>query len=85
MRYLPKSPADRDAMLKAIGIRSIDELFSPVPAEYRLARDLKVPRQMAESERKMLGSLLLEPYRAAADRADDAPRHGTDRSNPPIQ
>jgi glycine dehydrogenase subunit 1 len=50
MRYLPKSPADRDAMFKAIGIRSIDELFSPVPAEYRLARDLKVPRQMAESE-----------------------------------
>jgi glycine cleavage system P protein (glycine dehydrogenase) subunit 1 len=50
MRYLPKSPADRQAMLKAIGARSIDDLFSPVPAEYRLTRDLKVPRQMAESE-----------------------------------
>ena len=50
MRYLPKSPADRDAMQKAIGIRSIDELFAPVPAEYRLSRDLKIPRQMAESE-----------------------------------
>src|SRR4030081_1090137 len=50
MRYLPKSPADRAAMLKAIGIRSVDELFSPIPAEYRLARDLVVPRQMAESE-----------------------------------
>jgi glycine dehydrogenase subunit 1 len=50
MRYLPKSPADRAAMLQAIGIRSIDELFSPIPAEYRLARDLKIPRQMAESE-----------------------------------
>jgi glycine dehydrogenase subunit 1 len=50
MRYLPKSPADREAMLKVIGVRSIDELFSPIPAEYRLARDLKVPRQMAESE-----------------------------------
>ena len=37
-------------MLKAIGIRSVDELFSPIPAEYRLARDLAVPRQMAESE-----------------------------------
>jgi glycine dehydrogenase subunit 1 len=37
-------------MLKAIGVRSIDDLFSPVPAEYRLSRDLKVPRQMAESE-----------------------------------
>ena len=50
MRYLPKSPADREAMLKAIGARSIDDLFSPIPAEYRLARDLNVPRQMAESE-----------------------------------
>jgi glycine dehydrogenase subunit 1 len=50
MRYLPKSPADRKAMLQAIGARSIDDLFSPIPAEYRLERDLKVPRQMAESE-----------------------------------
>src|SRR6202163_913980 len=50
MRYLPKSPADREAMLKAIGMRSVDELFAPIPAEYRLSRDLKVPRQMAESE-----------------------------------
>ena len=50
MRYLPKSPADRQAMLKAIGARSIDDLFAPIPAEYRLDRDLKVPRQMAESE-----------------------------------
>ncbi len=50
MRYLPKSPADREAILKAIGARSIDDLFSSIPAEYRLNRDLKVPRQMAESE-----------------------------------
>jgi glycine cleavage system P protein (glycine dehydrogenase) subunit 1 len=50
MRYLPKSPADRKAMLKSIGARSIDALFEPIPAEYRLNRDLKIPRQMAESE-----------------------------------
>jgi len=50
MRYLPKSPADREALLKAIGARSINDLFAPIPAEYRLERDLKVPRQMAESE-----------------------------------
>src|SRR5437660_10633099 len=50
MRYLPKSPSDREAILKAIGARSIDELFKSIPAEYRLNRDLKVPRQMAESE-----------------------------------
>src|SRR5260370_5027453 len=50
MRSLPKSPADRAGMLKAIGIRSVDDLFSPIPAEYRLARDLDVPRKMAELE-----------------------------------
>ena len=50
MRYLPKSPADREAMLKAIGARSVDDLFSPIPAEYRLKDDLNIPRQMAESE-----------------------------------
>ncbi len=37
-------------MLKSIGARSIDELFAPIPSQYRLNRDLKVPRQMAESE-----------------------------------
>jgi glycine dehydrogenase subunit 1 len=50
MRYLPKSPSDREAILKAIGARSINDLFASIPAEYRLERDLKVPRQMAESE-----------------------------------
>jgi len=37
-------------MLRAIGSRSIDDLFAPIPPEYRLNRDLKIPRQMAESE-----------------------------------
>lgn len=50
MRYLPKSPADREQMVREIGIKSVDDLFAPIPAEYRLNRDLKVPRQMAESE-----------------------------------
>ncbi|HVW09480.1 MAG TPA: aminomethyl-transferring glycine dehydrogenase subunit GcvPA [Bryobacteraceae bacterium] len=50
MRYLPKSPTEREQMLAAIGAGSIDELFSVIPAEYRLARDLDVPRQQAESE-----------------------------------
>jgi glycine dehydrogenase subunit 1 len=37
-------------MLQAIGIRSVDELFSPIPAGFRLTRDLAIPCQMAESE-----------------------------------
>src|SRR5438067_4785462 len=50
MRYLPKSPAEREQMLREIGARSIDDLFSHIPAEYRLRRDLKVPGPLAESE-----------------------------------
>ena len=50
MRYLPKSPDDRQAMLKAMGADSIDDLFAPIPAEYRLNRELNIPRQLAESE-----------------------------------
>jgi len=50
MRYLPKSPTDREQMLREIGVASMDDFFAPIPPEYRLNRDLKVPRQMAESE-----------------------------------
>ncbi len=50
MRYLPKSPGERIEMLKQIGVTSIDDLFSTIPQEYRLTRDLEVPRQMGESE-----------------------------------
>ena len=50
MRYLPKSPADREEMLQEIGVDSIDALFETIPAEYQLTRDLKIPRQQSESE-----------------------------------
>jgi glycine dehydrogenase subunit 1 len=50
MRYLPKSPGERIEMLQQIGASSIDDLFSTIPQEYRLERDLDVPRQMGESE-----------------------------------
>ena len=50
MRYLPKSPADRERMLREIGIRSVNDLFAPIPAEYRLKRDLDLPPGMAEAD-----------------------------------
>jgi glycine dehydrogenase subunit 1 len=61
MRYLPKSPSDRDAMLKEIGVSSIGDLFQSIPAEYRLTSDLKIPPQMGEQE-------IVNLFRAAADR-----------------
>lgn len=50
MRYLPKSPSDRATMLEEIGVAAIGDLFSTIPGEYRLERDLKIPRQMGEQE-----------------------------------
>ncbi len=50
MRYLPKSKSDREAMLSDIGVKSVDELFAVIPEEYRLKRDLNIPRSYAESE-----------------------------------
>jgi glycine dehydrogenase subunit 1 len=50
MRYLPKSPAERQQMLAEIGVSSIDDLFAVIPEEYRITADLDVPRQHAESE-----------------------------------
>jgi glycine dehydrogenase subunit 1 len=50
MRYLPKSPAERQEMLSAIGAKSIDELFSSVPERYRLREALKLPGPLSEAE-----------------------------------
>jgi glycine dehydrogenase subunit 1 len=50
MRYLPKSPMERQEMLAAIGASSIDELFSAVPERYRLREALKLPGPYSEAE-----------------------------------
>jgi glycine dehydrogenase subunit 1 len=65
MRYLPKSPTDREEMLAAIrettpSVTSIDALFATIPAEYQLTRDLNVPRQHSESE-------IIDRFRAFAE------------------
>ena len=50
MRYLPKSPGERQEMLSAIGADSIDELFSSIPERYRLRQALKLPGPFSEAE-----------------------------------
>src|ERR1700693_5527749 len=50
MRYLPKSPAERQEMLSAIGADSIDELFSSIPERYRLRKALNLPGPFSEAE-----------------------------------
>src|SRR6267142_1515224 len=50
MRYLPKSPAERQEMLAAIGAKSIEELFSSIPERFRLREPLKIPGPYSEAE-----------------------------------
>src|SRR6201988_4642988 len=50
MRYLPKSPSERQEMLAAIGVKSIEELFSSIPEPYRLKKPLNLPGPLSETE-----------------------------------
>ena len=50
MRYLPKSSAERRAMLDAIGVRSMDDLFLSIPERCRLREPLDLPGPYSESE-----------------------------------
>jgi glycine dehydrogenase subunit 1 len=50
MRYLPKSPDERKQMLGVVGGKSIDELFSSVPEQYRLKKALNLPGPLSEAE-----------------------------------
>jgi glycine dehydrogenase subunit 1 len=50
LRYLPKSESERGEMLAALGLGSIEELFSQVPAEVRLARPLGLDKGKSEYE-----------------------------------
>ncbi|MGB6430050.1 MAG: aminomethyl-transferring glycine dehydrogenase subunit GcvPA [Candidatus Acidiferrales bacterium] len=50
MRYLPKSPSERQAMLESIGAGSIEKLFESIPAPLRLGRALDLPGPMSEAE-----------------------------------
>ena len=50
MRYLPKSPAERQEMLAAIGVKNVEELFSSIPEKYRLKKALNLPGPFSEQE-----------------------------------
>lgn len=50
MPYIANTPEDQKAMLEAIGVASLDELFAMVPRELRLDRALNLPPAMGELE-----------------------------------
>jgi glycine dehydrogenase subunit 1 len=48
--YLSLTDSDRQEMLEAIGVSSIDELFADIPAGLRFGRTLDVPPALSEQE-----------------------------------
>lgn len=50
MSYVLNTSDDREAMLKSIGVRSVDDLFSAIPPELRLRTPLNVPEALGEIE-----------------------------------
>ncbi len=50
MPYFPNTDDDRQAMLAAIGAKSVDELFEMIPAPLRLNRPLNLPAALTEIE-----------------------------------
>jgi glycine dehydrogenase subunit 1 len=50
MRYLPKSPSEREQMLHGAGVQSVEELFHSIPEEFRLRDPLPLPGPLSEAE-----------------------------------
>ena len=48
--YLALTDADREAMLRAIGVASVEELFADIPEQARLQRELALPPALSEVE-----------------------------------
>jgi glycine dehydrogenase subunit 1 len=49
MTYIPISPNERDAMLKEVGVKSLDDLFDAVPKKHRFPA-LNLPPALTEME-----------------------------------
>jgi len=63
-RYLPMTEEDKQEMLKAIGVESIDELFSDIPESVRFKGEYNIKKAKSEPE------LLRELSELAAKNAD---------------
>jgi glycine dehydrogenase subunit 1 len=48
MTYILNTPEDQKAMLEAIGVSSLEQLFDVIPAEIKLDRKLDLPPAMSE-------------------------------------
>ena len=46
MSYIPNTDADREKMLGAIGVKSLDDLFAPIPAPLQFKGEMNIPPRM---------------------------------------
>ena len=49
MTYIPITPNERDAMLKTVGVKSLDDLFDAIPKKHRFP-ELDLPPALTEME-----------------------------------
>ena len=68
LRYIPTTEKDREAMLKSLGISSIEELFNDIPEEVRFRGELSLPPPQSEIE-------VLNSLRALAQKNADLDRY----------
>jgi glycine cleavage system P protein (glycine dehydrogenase) subunit 1 len=67
MRYIPHTDQDVTRMLKVIGVSSVEELFSSIPADSRSTGALNLPSPLSEHELlALLGSLASANQSASA-------------------
>ncbi len=58
MSYVPNTPAEQQAMLRAIGATTIEDLLQPIPDAVRLKRPLDLPAALRETDvRRLLTSM----------------------------
>lgn len=66
-KYIPLTEADREHMLRTIGVSSVDDLFADIPRSVRLLRALDLPPVPSDAE-------LFRELRGLSDRNGDADR-----------
>ena len=54
MSYVPNTPAEQQAMLRAIGATTIEDLLTPIPDEVRLKQPLNLPAALRETDVRRL-------------------------------
>jgi glycine dehydrogenase subunit 1 len=54
MTYVPNTAAEQQAMLRAVGAETIEDLLADIPQQVRLQRSLELPKALSEPDLKRL-------------------------------